>query len=228
MACTQCIECQFCEVGRTKKTFRCMQPLHAPNSIGVNGDLMKPQPIKHAYQRKYCKKGVSTLVQDIAKQIIEEHAKPTPQLSAVLAVTIGTGNGHVALPWKVTPKYLESLGVDEATFQRAFRKAKLANDTARRRALDHGVRYEFLAYHIAGLFCTIHQCHYCGKQLRLAEKTVDHAIPLSHGGGHIRGNVVVACKDCNDDKANMDKLQYMATLYQRIKRMTVAARKARA
>jgi 5-methylcytosine-specific restriction protein A len=43
-------------------------------------------------------------------------------------------------------------------------------------------------------------CHYCGKQFKPAELTMDHLIPLARGGKSIRANVVPSCKDCNNKK----------------------------
>jgi hypothetical protein len=37
-------------------------------------------------------------------------------------------------------------------------------------------------------------CHYCS----LAADTVDHVIPLAHGGGNARSNLVAACYPCNN------------------------------
>jgi 5-methylcytosine-specific restriction endonuclease McrA len=37
-------------------------------------------------------------------------------------------------------------------------------------------------------------CHYCGTQTTL---TMDHVIPLSKGGKHIKENIVPACLPCN-------------------------------
>ena len=43
-----------------------------------------------------------------------------------------------------------------------------------------------------------HRCTYCGKQLE--RLTMDHVIPLSRGGHHVRENVVPACRSCNSRK----------------------------
>lgn len=44
-----------------------------------------------------------------------------------------------------------------------------------------------------------YQCHYCRQTVRL---TIDHVIPLSRGGTHVRENVVPACGPCNSKKGN--------------------------
>ena len=43
-------------------------------------------------------------------------------------------------------------------------------------------------------------CHYCGKNVGAAKLTMDHLVPLIRGGRSTKGNVVAACKDCNDAK----------------------------
>jgi 5-methylcytosine-specific restriction enzyme A len=43
-------------------------------------------------------------------------------------------------------------------------------------------------------------CHYCQKQIPPKELTMDHIVPLVRGGASTRGNVVPACKTCNNKK----------------------------
>ena len=43
-------------------------------------------------------------------------------------------------------------------------------------------------------------CHYCGKQVGAKALTMDHLVPIVRGGRSTKGNVVPACKDCNDAK----------------------------
>lgn len=52
-------------------------------------------------------------------------------------------------------------------------------------------------------------CHYCHVPItvkqprgRQRQATVDHFIPLSRGGTSAKGNLVAACWDCNQRKAN--------------------------
>lgn len=42
-------------------------------------------------------------------------------------------------------------------------------------------------------------CHWCAKKLPLGG-TVDHVVPVTKGGQHIRRNIVPACWPCNRDK----------------------------
>lgn len=43
-------------------------------------------------------------------------------------------------------------------------------------------------------------CHYCGAQVGAHALTMDHLVPIVRGGRSTRGNVVPACKACNDAK----------------------------
>ena len=44
------------------------------------------------------------------------------------------------------------------------------------------------------------KCHYCLKFLSKTECTMDHVVPLARGGKSTKNNVVIACKDCNNNK----------------------------
>ena len=43
-------------------------------------------------------------------------------------------------------------------------------------------------------------CHYCGKTFPESELTLDHIVPVARGGRSTRGNLVVACRACNQAK----------------------------
>jgi 5-methylcytosine-specific restriction enzyme A len=43
-------------------------------------------------------------------------------------------------------------------------------------------------------------CHYCKEPFPSKELTMDHIVPLIRGGRSTRGNVVAACKACNNQK----------------------------
>ena len=43
-------------------------------------------------------------------------------------------------------------------------------------------------------------CHYCGKQVGAKALTMDHLVPIVRGGRSTKGNVVPACKECNNAK----------------------------
>lgn len=43
-------------------------------------------------------------------------------------------------------------------------------------------------------------CHYCGKTFEESELTLDHIVPVSRGGRSTKGNLVVCCRPCNQEK----------------------------
>ncbi len=43
-------------------------------------------------------------------------------------------------------------------------------------------------------------CHYCQQKMPARELTMDHVVPLIRHGRSIKGNLVPACKECNDRK----------------------------
>jgi 5-methylcytosine-specific restriction protein A len=43
-------------------------------------------------------------------------------------------------------------------------------------------------------------CYYCGRSVDTRELTMDHIVPLTRGGKSTKGNLVPACKDCNNKK----------------------------
>ncbi|MBI5101493.1 MAG: HNH endonuclease [Nitrospirae bacterium] len=46
-------------------------------------------------------------------------------------------------------------------------------------------------------------CHYCGGRFAPADLTMDHLVPVIRGGRSGKGNVVAACKPCNNKKRHM-------------------------
>ena len=46
-------------------------------------------------------------------------------------------------------------------------------------------------------------CAYCGRTVAPKELTLDHVVPVARGGKSQKGNVVAACKDCNNRKKLM-------------------------
>jgi len=55
-------------------------------------------------------------------------------------------------------------------------------------------------------------CHYCECDLDEANRTVDHKQPKSRGGTNVPDNLVLACRDCNGDKAHLTYREYQAVL----------------
>jgi len=43
-------------------------------------------------------------------------------------------------------------------------------------------------------------CYYCGQKFKPAELTMDHLVPITRGGKSAQGNLVPACKECNNKK----------------------------
>lgn len=52
------------------------------------------------------------------------------------------------------------------------------------------------------------RCHYCGGTFPPSELTMDHLVPIIRGGKSTRGNVVPACKDCNNSKKYLLPLEW--------------------
>ena len=46
-------------------------------------------------------------------------------------------------------------------------------------------------------------CGYCGRSVPPRTLTMDHVVPIARGGRSTRGNVVAACKECNNRKKLM-------------------------
>lgn len=51
-------------------------------------------------------------------------------------------------------------------------------------------------------------CYYCGCQVGRANLTMDHLVPLSRGGKSRKGNLVPACKECNNKKKYLLPLEW--------------------
>ncbi|HUU81101.1 MAG TPA: HNH endonuclease [Acidobacteriota bacterium] len=41
-------------------------------------------------------------------------------------------------------------------------------------------------------------CYYCRREVGREQLTMDHVVPLSRGGKSKKGNIVPACKECNN------------------------------
>lgn len=41
------------------------------------------------------------------------------------------------------------------------------------------------------------RCHICGKKVKERDRSLDHLVPVSHGGAHIDTNVALAHRSCN-------------------------------
>ena len=52
------------------------------------------------------------------------------------------------------------------------------------------------------------RCHYCGGTFKPSELTMDHIVPIIRGGFTTKGNVVPACKECNNKKKYMLPIEW--------------------
>jgi 5-methylcytosine-specific restriction enzyme A len=78
------------------------------------------------------------------------------------------------------------LGADPAHVGRERERARSLRKTAWwRRRVQRGV------------------CAYCGKTVAPRSLTMDHVVPVARGGRSAKGNVVAACKECNNRKKLM-------------------------
>ena len=53
------------------------------------------------------------------------------------------------------------------------------------------------------------ECHYCGNKFLREEFTMDHVVPLSRGGTSTKGNIVVCCKECNNQKKSLTPVEIL-------------------
>ncbi len=51
-------------------------------------------------------------------------------------------------------------------------------------------------------------CHYCGATFPSEDLTMDHIVPITRGGTSTRGNLVPACKECNNRKKYLLPLEW--------------------
>ncbi|ACM21812.1 HNH endonuclease family protein [Geotalea daltonii FRC-32] len=51
-------------------------------------------------------------------------------------------------------------------------------------------------------------CHYCGGRFPADELSMDHIVPVIRGGKSTRGNVVPACKECNNRKKHLLPIEW--------------------
>jgi 5-methylcytosine-specific restriction endonuclease McrA len=60
--------------------------------------------------------------------------------------------------------------------------------------------------------CAKGRCHYCGRPTPAGELTMDHIVPVARGGKSTRGNVVPACKACNNRKKQLLPMEWQEYL----------------
>ena len=62
-------------------------------------------------------------------------------------------------------------------------------------------------------------CYYCNRKVGKSNLTMDHVVPLSRGGKSKKGNIVPACKECNNKKKYLLPVEweeYLNALSERI------------
>jgi len=47
-------------------------------------------------------------------------------------------------------------------------------------------------------------CIYCEQELNQENATADHIIPISNGGNNCQVNLIVCCKECNNERGNLE------------------------
>lgn len=52
------------------------------------------------------------------------------------------------------------------------------------------------------------ECYYCGRAVPRDELTMDHIVPVARGGKSTKGNVVPACKECNNKKKQLLPMEW--------------------
>ena len=65
--------------------------------------------------------------------------------------------------------------------------------------------------------CADGVCGYCGAAVGARHLTMDHRVPLIRGGKSTKGNLVPACKSCNNQKKSLLPIEweeYLARLAQ--------------
>lgn len=81
-----------------------------------------------------------------------------------------------------------------------------------------GYAKEFLFTHLNA------KCLYCESKLTKGNATADHIIPISDGGNNTQVNLIVCCKDCNNERGNMEFNEYLQMKnpkYLKIKRLFI-------
>ena len=51
-------------------------------------------------------------------------------------------------------------------------------------------------------------CHYCNRKTSSNSLTMDHIVPIARGGRSTKGNLVTACKSCNNKKKQLLPMEW--------------------
>jgi 5-methylcytosine-specific restriction enzyme A len=60
--------------------------------------------------------------------------------------------------------------------------------------------------------CAKGVCYYCQQPTAPRELTMDHIVPIARGGRSSKGNLVPACKNCNNKKKHLLPMEWEAYL----------------
>lgn len=52
-------------------------------------------------------------------------------------------------------------------------------------------------------------CIYCDSKLNRINATTDHIVPISDNGNNCQVNLIVCCKDCNNERGNIPFMEYL-------------------
>ena len=52
------------------------------------------------------------------------------------------------------------------------------------------------------------KCYFCSRAVNPKELTMDHIVPVIRGGKSVKGNIVPACKDCNNKKKHLLPIEW--------------------
>ena len=55
-------------------------------------------------------------------------------------------------------------------------------------------------------------CYFCGGRFHPSELTMEHVVPIIRGGKSVKGNVVPACKECNNKKKYLLPIEWQEYL----------------
>lgn len=86
-------------------------------------------------------------------------------------------------------------------FKRYFGSTFRITDKAKRRPDLYSSKWIAMRKRVIQEDGTI--CSYCGSDCS-SDPTVDHVIPICHGGEIVRENLVVACRHCNSKKGGRE------------------------
>ena len=62
---------------------------------------------------------------------------------------------------------------------------------------------------------TTEYCFYCGKKMSMRDRTIDHIVPITHGGSNCIDNLVICCRRCNGFKGGYTISELIESLQKR-------------